>query len=117
MDQSRREDFLKRISTVGTGTREAVQMLLGSVVADLRDLVVGNAFTEDEFDVVQAFHDDAEHLWRLMLATTPPLEPAGMVAHLARMRDAATGPLAGFRTPLDRALEKARLFEDMRRLR
>ena len=110
MIESRRDRFLQRISTVGGGTRESIQMLLGGVVLDLRDLAERGIFTDDEMDVVVPFHDQIEEFWRHTMESNPPMEPLLMVAGLRRLRDGCVGPVAGFQPRLDQALEKATTF-------
>ena len=90
-------------------------MLLGGVVCDLRDLVFENVFSEDEMDAVVAFHDDAEDLWHLSMATNPPMEPEVMIERLRKLEHACTGPLAGFQVRLERAVGKANAFMQARR--
>ncbi len=48
MTETRRDRFLKRISSVGGGTRDAIQMLMGSIVLDLRDFVERGILKADE---------------------------------------------------------------------
>jgi hypothetical protein len=108
--ESQRDRFLQRISTVGGGTREAIQMMLGEIVYDLRDLVERGVFADAEMRTVVAFHDHAEEFWRHTLVTKPPMDPALMVAGLRKLKEECTGPLAGFEVRLDQALRKAELF-------
>lgn len=110
MDGSRRDKFLQRISTVGGGAREAIQMMLGSVVYDLRDMVERGVFTDEEMEAVVAFHDHTEEFWRRTMTTAPPMDPMLMVAGLRRLREDCTGPLAGYQVRLDQAVEKATAF-------
>ena len=116
MTGSRRDRFLQRISTVGGGTREAIQMLLGGVVLDLRDMVERGIFSEEEMDVVVPFHDQIEEFWRHTMESNPPMEPLLMVAGLRRLRDGCVGPVAGFQPRLDQALEKATTFAKVGKL-
>jgi len=107
---NKRQAFLRRISTIGGGAREDVQMILGSIVCDLRDMVERAVFQEEEMDTVVAFHDQTEAFWRRTMATTPPLDPALMLAGLKRLRESCGEPLAGFAPRLDHAMERARLL-------
>jgi hypothetical protein len=110
MSETRRDRFLQRISTVGGGTREAIQMSLGGVVFDLRDFVERGIFAEEEMDTVVAFHDLAEEFWRQTLVSNPPMEPLMMVSGLRQLSERCVGPVAGFQPRLDHALEKAKVF-------
>lgn len=107
---SKREAFLHRISTVGGGVREDIQMMLGSIVCDVRDMVERGVFREDEMDDVIAFHDQAEALWRRAMATTPPMDPQLMAAGLRRLHEQCKDALAGFAPRLDHVIEAAQLF-------
>ena len=106
----KRDAFLHRISTVGGGVREDVQMMLGSIVCDVRDMVERGVFQEEEMDAVILFHDQTEAFWRRTMATSPPIDPQLMVAGLRKLRTLCTDPLAGFAPRLDQAVERARTF-------
>ena len=108
--RNKRDAFLQRISTVGGGVREAIQMGLGSIVYDVRDMVARGVYDEEEMDLVVAFHDQTEEFWRRTMATTPPMDAALMVAGLKRLHDKCTGPLAGFSVRLEQAIEKAQVL-------
>lgn len=110
MSTTRRDRFLQRISTVGGGTRDAIQMLLGGIVIDLRDLVERGIFSDEEMDSVVLFHDKIEEFWRHTMESNPPMEPLLMVSGLRQLRDSCVGPVAGFQLRLDQALEKATTF-------
>ena len=110
MNQSRRDRFLRRISTVGGGTRDAIQMAIGGVVFDLRDMVERGVFSEDEMELVVSFHDQAEEFWRRTMSTTPPMDPQLMVSGLRRLREECKGPLEGFGVRVDQAVERAQSF-------
>ena len=107
---SKREAFLHRISTVGGGAREDIQMMLGSIVYDVRDMVERGVFQEDEMDSVVVFHDQTEAFWQRSMATTPPMDPQLMVAGLRRLRGMCVDALAGFALRLDQAVERAERF-------
>jgi len=113
---SKREAFLHRISTVGGGVREDIQMMLGSVVCDVRDMVERGVLQEEDMDTVIVFHDQAEAFWRRAMATAPPLDPQLMVAGLRRLRALCTDALAGFAPRLDHAIEEAKLFATRKQL-
>jgi hypothetical protein len=110
MSDSRRDQFIKRLSSVGMGTRESVHVLLGSVVYDVREQVVRKQFKDEEMEAVVAFHDQAEALWRDTLSTDPPLDVEQMVARLAKLRDASTGALGQYHAKLDRGVRSAEEF-------
>ena len=111
MGESRRSEFLKRLSTVGFGPREAIEVVLGSIVHDVREQTVHKRFEEGEMDAVVKFHDDAEHLWRDSEATDPPLPPGELKQRLAHLLDEAVGPLAQFSAKLERCLRNAEELE------
>ena len=117
MTESPRRDFLNRISSVGWGTREDVQMLIGAVVTTIREHVADGGFDDDEMPEIVAFHDATEEFWRATLATNPPMAPAAMTEGLRELLVRCKGPLAGFQIPVERALEQAERFEEMRRHR
>ncbi len=114
MSADRRGQFLNRISSVGWGMRENVQLLTGAVVTTIREQVVDGAFSDDEMPEVVAFHDAAEEFWRATMATNPPMEPAAMVAGLRDLLQQCVGPLAGFQIQVERALDQAGLFERLK---
>jgi hypothetical protein len=107
MSDSQRERFLRRLSTVGTGLREDIQLRLGTIVVDLRELVIQGPLPDDEVAAAVALHDRAEALWQATLRSDPPLSPDELVARVQGLRDACDGPVAGFRLRLDDVLEKA----------
>ena len=117
MTESQRGDFLKRISSVGWGTRENVQMLIGAIVTTIRDQVADGAFDETEMREVVAFHDANEELWRATMVTNPPIPPAAMIEGLHELLARCVGPLVGFRIQLERALQQAEIFEKIKRHR
>lgn len=112
---SRRDRFLHRISTVGGGTRQDIQMMVGGIVYDIRDMVERGVFADSDMDTVVAFHDRAEEFWRHTMVTNPPLDANLMVTGLRRLRDDCKGPLAGFQLRVDQAIEKAKAFATARK--
>ncbi|HET7039354.1 MAG TPA: hypothetical protein VFH97_05665 [Gemmatimonadales bacterium] len=117
MPDSPRERFLKRLSTVGTGLRQDIQLTLGVIVADLRDLVIRGALPDDDVDAAVALHDRVEAVWQATLRTDPPLSPDQLVARLSDLKAWCTGPVAGFGLRLDVVLEKAAALRDSRKHR
>ncbi len=117
MGERSRSDFLKRISSVGWGTRQSIQMLLGGVVTSVREQVAEDVFGNDELETVIGFHDQAEHLWQASLATDPPLVPGELLIRLQKLLEVCTGPLAGFQVPLERAVEQAKTLAESKKYR
>ena len=117
MSEDRRGEFLSRISSVGWGARENVQMLTGAVVTTIREQVADGAFNDDEMAEVVAFHDAAEEFWRAMMATNPPMAPIEMTNGLRVLLERCSGPLAGFQVQVERALDQGELFEQLKRHR
>lgn len=114
MNTSRRDRFLKRISTVGGGTREDIQMILGGIVFDLRDQVERSMFTEEEMETVVRFHDRVEEFWRRTIVSNPPMEPLLIVSGLRQLSEGCVGPVVGFQPRLEQALTKAKTFATSR---
>lgn len=117
MRETKRDKFLKRISTVGGGTREQVQMLLGGIVYDLRDQIVEGLYGDDELDSVVAFHDATEELWRASLSTRPVVAPDVLLARLKQLYKTCQGPVVGYRERLARAIGKAEILQASKELR
>ena len=117
MTESPRGDFLNRISSVGWGTRENVQMLIGAVVTTIREQVADGAFAADDMAGVVAFHDANEDFWRATMATNPPMAPAAMTEGLRELLARCVGSLAGFQVQVERALNQAEMFEELKRHR
>ena len=105
-----RDEFLKRLSTVGFGARESVQVMLANLVYDIRERVVRKRFRDEEMDEVVAFHDEAEKLWGSVMATDPLLDPDEMVSRLKKLLDACKGPLAQYERKLAHGLQNAKEF-------
>ncbi len=97
--------------------RENVQLLTGTVVTTIREQVADGAFSDDEVPEVVAFHDAVEGFWRATLATNPAMAPAAMVAGLRDLLQQCVGPLAGFQIQVERALDQAGVFEQLKRHR
>lgn len=109
----KREDFVKRLSTVGFGARESIQVMLSNVVFDIREQVVHKRFRDEEMDTVIAFHDDTEALWRDAIATTPPISPTELHERLAELAKRCTGPLGQFESKLSHGVRNAaKLVQD-----
>lgn len=117
MSESPRDRFIKRLSTVGVGLREDIQLSLGGLVADLRDLVVEGHVPEEDVPAIVSLHDDVEALWRATLQSNPPLPPETIVTRLRDLAENCEGPVAGYRIQLERALEKAQALERSKRSR
>ncbi len=110
MAENTRDAFLKRLSTVGFGARESVQVMLANLVYDIRERVVRKRFRDEEMDAVIAFHDDAEKLWGEVMATDPLLDPGDMVSRLKKLLEACQGPLAQYERKLAHGLRSAEEF-------
>jgi hypothetical protein len=111
MGDSRREEFVKRFSTVGLGTRESIQIMLGGVVSDIREGAAHKKYADEEMDAVIAFHDEAESLWQDSIATNPPLEAAELTGRLRKLLEECVGPLGEFEAKLRRSVDHAERFE------
>ncbi len=107
----KRSKFLRRISTVGGGIRETLQMAMGGIVTDLREFIEKGLFDDADLDQIVAFHDNAEVLWRSMIMTNPPMNPSLVVQRLSELERACRGPLDGFHVRLRDLREKAETFE------
>ena len=107
MADSRRENFVKRLSSVGLGTRESVQVMLGDIVCEIREQAVHKKFTEDDMETVVAFHDAAESLWQDSIATNPPIDPAKLTSQLRDLQQSATGVLGQYEAKLQRGIDHA----------
>jgi len=105
-----RGSIASRFSTVGGGTRDAIQMGVGSIVCDVRDMVERGVFAEEEMEAVIGFHDHTEEFWRQLMATAPPMDPTLIVAGLRQLRALCSQALAGFAVRVDQMIEKAEAF-------
>jgi hypothetical protein len=117
MSDDQRAEFLNRISSVGWGSRENVQMLLGGIVTTIREQVAEGGFGEDEMEQVVAFHDATEEFWRDTMSTNPPMPPRQLIEGIRKLRDQCVGPLAGFVVQVERAMDQAELFDQLKRHR
>ncbi len=111
MGDHRREEFVKRLSTVGLGTRESIQIMLGVVVSDVRQHTAHKKFSDEEMDAVIGFHDEAEALWQDSIGSNPPLGPQELTARLRKLLTCCTGPLGEFQSKLARGVDHAEQFE------
>jgi hypothetical protein len=111
MGDSRREEFVKRLSTVGLGTRESIQIMLGGIICDIRQHATHKKFSDEEMDAVIAFHDEAEALWQDSIGSNPPLGPQELTARLRRLLKRCTGSLGEFESKLARAVDHAEQFD------
>ena len=112
MSDTRRSDFVRRISTVGWGAREAIQVILGRVVADLREEIVHKRFDDDVLDDVVAFHDVVEKLWQESIATNPPLDKDELTRRLRELLESSRSKhLDEFERRLERGVRLAEEFE------
>lgn len=114
MVENTRDEFLKRLSTVGFGARESVQVMLANLVYDIRERVVRKRFRDEEMEAVIAFHDEAEKLWGDVMATDPLLDPREMVTRLKRLLDDCKGPLGQYERKLAHGVHCAEEFAKSR---
>jgi hypothetical protein len=114
MGESKREEFMKRLSTVGVGARESIQVMLSNIVYDIREQVLHKRIAEEEMDAVIAFHDDAEELWQDAIATDPPIDPNDLVTRLKALLAQCTGALGQFERKLDHGLRNAQALAEGR---
>ena len=117
MSEDQRTEFLNRISSVGWGSRENVQMLLGGIVTTIRAQVAESGFGEDEMGRVVAFHDATEEFWRATMSTKPPMPSPQLIEGIRKLGELCVGPLAGFQVQVERALDQAELFDQLKRHR
>ncbi|MEE8116239.1 MAG: hypothetical protein V3T28_03940 [Gemmatimonadales bacterium] len=111
MSEIRRSEFVRRISTVGWGARESVQILLGRIVSDIRDGILHNRYDDGDLDEVVAFHDATEALWKDSIATNPPLERHQVTIRLKELLEASRTPALGeFERHLERGVRLAESF-------
>lgn len=112
MSETRRSDFVRRLSTVGWGARESIQVILGRVVSDVREEIVRKRFDDDVLDDVVAFHDAAEKLWQESIATNPPLEKDELTRRLRGLLESSRSVhLDEFERRLERGVRLAEEFE------
>ena len=107
MSEDRRDEFLKRLSTVGFGPRESLQVLLGNIVYDVREQVVHKRFRDDEMDRVVRFHDAAEALWRDTMKSDPPLLSADVLERVQTLRALCVDPLSQYVRKLEHGIRHA----------
>jgi hypothetical protein len=117
MPDSQRDRFIKRLSTVGGGLRQDIQLALAVMVTDLRDLVIEGMLPDEDVAPAVALHDTVEALWQATLRTNPPLPPEELLARLIQLRDGCTGPVAGFGLRLDDVADKARALGEAKKQR
>lgn len=112
MSENRREEFIKRLSTVGFGARESVQVMLSNVVYDIRQQIVHKRIRDDEMDQVIAFHDEAETLWQDAITTDPPIDPQELHDRLRKLLEQCKGALGQFEAKIDHGVRSvAKLIE------
>ena len=114
MSESHRDQFLKRLSTVGFGARESIQVMLANLVYDVRERVVRKRFEEHEMEDVIKFHDEAEKLWSDVMATDPLLGSVEMTARLKKLLERCQGPLAQYERKLAHGVQTAEEFAKKR---
>lgn len=110
MSESRREAFLKRLSTVGFGARESIEVMLSDIVHDIREQVIQKRFREEEMDQVAEFHDLAEALWRDVVKTDPPIAAAVLTKRMRELLIACAGPLGQYERRIEHGVRAADEF-------
>jgi hypothetical protein len=104
---------MKRISSVGWGARETIQIILGRVVADIREGIVQKKYDESDLDELVAFHDRAEALWQASISTNPPIDKHELAKRVQELRATCKSPvLAEFERRLERGMRVAEEFEN-----
>jgi hypothetical protein len=111
MGENRREAFLKRLSTVGFGAREAMEVMLSDIVHDVREQVVQKRFREEEMEKVAEFHDHAEDLWRDVVKTDPPISAAVLTKRMRELLLLCVGPLGQYERRIQHGVRAAEEFE------
>jgi hypothetical protein len=117
MPDSQRDRFLKRLSTVGAGLRQDIQLALAVMVNDLRELVIEGTLPDEDVGPAVSLHDKVEALWQATLRSNPPLPPEEIQARLIELRDSCAGPVAGFQLRLEEVVKKARALKEPKKLR
>lgn len=117
MLDSPRDRFIKRLSTVGSGLREDIQLALAVIVTDLRELVIDGTLPDEDVGSAVALHDGVEALWQATLRSNPPLTPEEVLARLTELRDGCEGAVEGYRLRLDDVVKKARALQQSKKLR
>jgi hypothetical protein len=117
MPDSQRDRFLKRLSTVGSGLRQDIQLELAVIVTDLRELVIEGTLPDEDVGPAVSLHDKAEALWQATLRSNPPLTPDELYARLVELRDGCDGPVLGFQLRLDEVIKKARALREAKKAR
>jgi hypothetical protein len=117
MPDSQRDRFLKRLSTVGSGLRQDIQLALAVIVTDLRELVIEGTLPDEDVGPTVALHDDVEALWQATLRSNPPLSPDEIHARVVELRDGCEGAVEGYRLRLDEVAKKARALQQSKKLR
>jgi hypothetical protein len=107
----RRSDRVKRLTIQGWKAHEAVQLLISSVVFDLRDAVQSGTLGEAA-EPVALFQRDVRLLYDALLSIDPVIEPAVLRGRLEALIAACTGPVAAYRPRLERALAKLETMPD-----
>ncbi|HEY2824538.1 MAG TPA: hypothetical protein VGI83_03240 [Gemmatimonadales bacterium] len=105
MRPKRRSDAIRNISKDGWKKAEAVEVILSSIVFDVRDLMRQKIPGGDAALVAQ-FFEETKKVFQLTLSVDPPMDPKLLKARLEELRGLANGPLLRFGERLDKALER-----------
>jgi hypothetical protein len=104
----RRSDRVKRLTIEGWKTAEAAQLLVSSVVFDLRDALRGNTFGDDS-ESAAALQQSLWALYEAMISVDPMLPVADARQRLESIIPRCIGPLDLYRARLERARDKLSL--------
>jgi hypothetical protein len=105
MSPKRRSDAIRRISKDGWKKSEAIEVILSSIVFDLRDLM-RQKIPGGDAALVNSFFEEVKKVFQLTLIVDPPMDPTMLKQRIEGLRGLANGPLLRFGERLDKALEK-----------
>lgn len=101
----RRSDAIRTISKDGWKKAEAIEVILSSIVFDVRDLMRQKIPGGDQA-LVANFFEEVKKVFQLTLLVDPPMDPTQLKLRLEGLRGLANGPLLRFGERLDKALER-----------
>jgi hypothetical protein len=101
----RRSDAVRSISKDGWKKAEAVEVVLSSIVFDVRDLM-RQKIPGGDAALVSQFFEEAKKVFQASLSVDPPMDQKILVERLNGLRGLCTGPLMRFGERLDKALER-----------
>ena len=101
----RRSDAIRAISKDGWKKAEAIEVILSSIVFDVRDLMRQKIPGGDQA-LVANFFEEVKKVFQLTLIVDPPMSPEMLQQRLVNLRGLANGPLLRFGERLDKALDR-----------